>query len=68
MWKQPKRCKSFPDSGLEQEIRWAQAGANLIVHSADAIAFRDTMRKELNRIKSELGDAGPEAERGNINI
>ena len=58
----------YPDSGMEQEIRWAQAGANLIVHSADAIAFRDTMRTEMDRIKSALGDGQPEAKRGNINI
>jgi len=47
----------FPESGMEQEIRWAQAGANLIVHSADAIAFRNTMRKEIEHIKAALGEA-----------
>ncbi len=46
----------LPESGIEQEIRWAQAGANLIVHSADAIAFSNTMRKELEHIKDALGD------------
>lgn len=58
----------YPDGGLEQEIRWGQAGANLIIHGADAIAFRDTMRRELDRIKSALGDGRPEEERGIINI
>lgn len=58
----------YPDGGLEQEIRWGQAGANLIIHGADAIAFRDTMRREIDRIKSALGDGRPEEERGIINI
>jgi len=35
----------FPESGMKQEIRWVQAGANLIIHSADAIAFRNTSAK-----------------------
>jgi len=56
----------YPEDGLEQEIRWVQAGANLIVHSADAIAFRDTLRRELDRIKSELGDGQLKAEPVNL--
>ena len=47
----------FPESGMEQEIRWAQAGANLIIHSADAIAFRNTMHQEIEHLKAALGDA-----------
>jgi len=47
----------FPESGMEQEIRWAQAGATLIVHSADSIAFRNTMRKEIGHIRTALGEA-----------
>lgn len=56
----------YPEDGLEQEIRWVQAGANLIIHSADAIAFRDTLRKEIDHIKSVLGDEQLKAERGII--
>lgn len=56
----------YPEDGLEQEIRWVQAGANLIIHSADAIAFRDTLRKEIDHIKSALGDEQLKAERGII--
>lgn len=58
----------FPTDGLEQEIRWIQAGANLVVHSADAIAFRNTMRKELDYIKSMLDDKGSKTEDEAINI
>ena len=46
----------YPEIGMEQEIRWAQAGANLIIHSADTIAFGNTMRKELKFLKAALGD------------
>jgi 2-keto-3-deoxy-L-rhamnonate aldolase RhmA len=58
----------YPKSGLEQEIRWAQAGANLILHSADLIAVRETLRSELEHIKSALGDGQLEAEGGAVNI
>jgi 4-hydroxy-2-oxoheptanedioate aldolase len=58
----------FPEDRMEQEIRWALAGANLIVHSADAIAFRNTMRKELDYIKSMLDDKRSETEDGAVNI
>lgn len=44
-------------SGLEQELAWARRGANLIVHSADIIAFRLSMRSDLGRLRRELGDA-----------
>ena len=43
-------------SGLEQEIAWAKRGANLILHSADIIAFRFSMRADLARLRRELGD------------
>ncbi len=45
-------------SGFEQEIAWARRGANLIVHSADIIAFRLSMRDDIGRLRRELGDAG----------
>ena len=43
-------------AGFEQEIRWAQQGANLILHSADLIAFKETMVREINNIKMSLSD------------
>jgi 2-keto-3-deoxy-L-rhamnonate aldolase RhmA len=57
-----------PKTGLEQEICWARAGANLILHSADMIAVRDTLRSELELIKSALDDGRCAAEDGAINI
>ncbi len=46
----------FPD-GLEQEIRWAKLGANLILHGADIIAFKQTMSHDLQHIKNALGQS-----------
>jgi 2-keto-3-deoxy-L-rhamnonate aldolase RhmA len=47
----------FYGDSMEQEIRWAQMGANLIVHSIDISAFRTTMRAELDRIKGAVEGA-----------
>lgn len=45
---------TFPDK-IDQEIRWAQRGANLVVHSSDFIAFRLTMQRELATLRDALG-------------
>ena len=45
--------------GAPQEIRWAQMGANLIVHWADISAFQFAMQAALGEIKQALGDQGP---------
>ena len=52
----------YPE-GIPQEIRWAQMGANLIVHWADIAAFRFAMLSSLGKIKTALGDlpAGQDA-------
>ena len=43
-----------------QEIDWILAGANLIIHSADIIAFATTIRSEISQLKEAVGDAeGP---------
>ena len=42
--------------GGSQEIRWAQMGANLIVHWADISAFQFAMQAALGEIKQALGD------------
>ena len=54
--------------GLEQEIRWAKMGANLIVHSMDIVAFRNGIRQDLDMIKAALSEAGHSSELENINI
>jgi 2-keto-3-deoxy-L-rhamnonate aldolase RhmA len=42
--------------GVPQEIRWAQMGANLIIHWSDTNAFRYAMQGSLTEIKAALGD------------
>ena len=43
----------FPEM-LEQEIQWAKLGANLIMHSADIIAFQRGMAREIDCIRQSL--------------
>ncbi|SVD19893.1 uncharacterized protein METZ01_LOCUS372747, partial [marine metagenome] len=40
--------------GLDMEIEWAKAGANLIVHSGDISMFSNTLRKELKKMREAL--------------
>lgn len=51
-----------------QEIDWIRAGANLIIHSGDIIAFSQTIRTEIARIKQAVGDAGVKRAGNEINI
>ena len=52
--------------GLEQEIEWARAGANLFLHSADVLLFTKSLRKDLEQARKALGDeiktAAPEVD------
>lgn len=43
--------------GMEQEIRWAKMGMNLIVHSMDIVAFRNGIRQEIDTIKAAVSEA-----------
>ncbi len=47
---------TYPDA-LQHEIRWAQMGANLIIHRADFLVFRDAMQQDLNTLRNILGDS-----------
>ncbi|MCL2513697.1 MAG: aldolase/citrate lyase family protein [Oscillospiraceae bacterium] len=44
--------------GLEQEIKWAQCGMNIFLHSTDINAFVGHIKAELDAAKKALGDAG----------
>jgi len=57
----------FP-RGFEQEIRWAQQGANLILHSADLIAVKETLTQEFAHIKAALGDQPTSNDHESFNI
>jgi 4-hydroxy-2-oxoheptanedioate aldolase len=43
--------------GLQQEIAWARAGGNLIMHSAEITVFRQQLSSSLTALRSALGDA-----------
>ena len=41
---------------LDQELQWARAGGNLVMHSSDLAFFRQNLVKELNQIRAALDD------------
>ena len=53
---------------VEQEIRWAKLGANLIVHWGDILTFRHWMRKDIEAIKLALGDLDDKQDSDAIHI
>lgn len=46
--------------GIEDEIRWVKAGANLIVHAGDIGLFADALRADLQRFRAECGEVAPQ--------
>ncbi len=46
----------FYANGLEQEVRWAQKGANLLLHSGDINRFTQAMHQDIQDLKSALND------------
>ena len=55
------------DGQNEQYSRWNQAGANIVLHLADLLAFRFFMLRELQAIRSIMGGGAP-ASSGEIHI
>lgn len=53
---------------LENEIRWINQGANIVLHGADLISFKVHMDKVLSKIKKSIGDDIEENELNNLNI
>jgi 4-hydroxy-2-oxoheptanedioate aldolase len=43
-------------ASIEQEINWAQHGANMILHQGDILLFTTALRENLNKIRGSLGD------------
>lgn len=61
----------YQDSRLDQEVRWMKKGANLILHSADIVAFKETLAREIRVLKENSGLIGAGSECGpgaDINI
>jgi 2-keto-3-deoxy-L-rhamnonate aldolase RhmA len=42
--------------GIAPELEWAKAGMNIILHSADLVAFSNSMRHELNEFRRVSGE------------
>jgi len=42
--------------GILDELAWARAGANIIVHSADVLAFKEKMYQDIKYLRKELND------------
>ena len=40
--------------GMEQEIAWAKAGGNLVMHSSDLAAFSRTLKAEIDHLRKAL--------------
>lgn len=49
------------DQALDQYERWRDAGANLILHLADLLAFQFCLRREMAAIRQTMGAAGATA-------
>ncbi len=45
------------DAGTAQYARWREAGANIILHLADILAFRFMLQRELGGIRKIIGSA-----------
>ena len=48
--------------GVHDELAWAQAGANLIMHSTDITLVAQNLQSELNALRKALGESGVESE------
>jgi len=49
---------------LDQEIRYAKAGINMILHLADMMLFRNVLREDLKSIREGLGEKTSEEKLG----
>jgi 4-hydroxy-2-oxoheptanedioate aldolase len=54
--------------GVAREVAWAQAGMNFFIHSADIIAMKETLTREVGELRVALGDAGVASRENGENI
>lgn len=47
----------FNDPGCEKQLRWAELGANVIIHSGDILAMERTLRGEIGELRARLDKA-----------
>ncbi len=53
---------------MEESVRFIGMGANLFIHKADAIFLREGLNRELEEIRSHLGQARASGETDSVNI
>jgi 4-hydroxy-2-oxoheptanedioate aldolase len=58
----------YTERGMDQEIAWAKAGANMILHGGDIIAVETALTRELAAIRKALGDTPSEPENVDLPI
>ena len=51
---------------IEQDIRYAKAGLNLILRLIDRTLFRRALQEDLNKLRQALGDDGPAKDLGDV--
>ena len=51
-------CHSGFPGAVDEQLRWIAAGANIVLHSADVIFFRERARDDFAAIRNALGDGG----------
>ena len=42
--------------GAQLQIKWAKAGANIIIHSSDFALFQQRLKEDITEIRSALGE------------
>lgn len=47
----------FYPSGFEQEIKWAETGANIILHNSDIGSFKNTIHSGIGHIREKLSSS-----------
>jgi len=52
----------------EQQVKWARAGVNIVLHSSDISLFSKALNQDLSLIKTELGDTPDNSEYQSITI
>jgi 4-hydroxy-2-oxoheptanedioate aldolase len=57
----------YPDS-VPQSIKWANCGANLILHRGDFLLFQTSLQRELDELKRALGDETEKSVQTGVNV
>jgi 2-keto-3-deoxy-L-rhamnonate aldolase RhmA len=52
--------------GIDQEIAWSRAGGNLIMHSSDVALVSQNLKRDLEEIRSAVGDLRSVTNKGGV--